>query len=48
MTTQQLESERQYRYEERLGLLCGTDKPNLSQMFMAQQESDEAVEKLKK
>lgn len=41
-----LEYEWQYRYTERLGLLCGTDSPTPDQKAIAIKEANEAVMKL--
>lgn len=48
MTTTDLQSEHRYRYEERLGMLCGGDKPTPEQERIATTEANEAVEALSK
>lgn len=48
MTPRELSEEWSYRYHERAGLLIGTAPLTLSADYMAQQEADEAVEKLRK
>lgn len=47
MTTDELAAEWRYRYEERLGILCGGEKPTLEQEKIAHREADDAVERLK-
>lgn len=38
-----LQDEWKYRVEERLGILCGTDKPADEQLLLAQREADQWV-----
>jgi hypothetical protein len=40
MTTHELQEEVQYRIEERLGILCGTECPTEEQMKLANDEAD--------
>jgi hypothetical protein len=37
------EEEREYRRQERLGILCGTDKPTPEQETEAKKEADDAI-----
>lgn len=46
MTTPELEKEKYYRYEERLGILCGTAEPTSEQMEIARKEADATVTEL--
>lgn len=36
----------QYRYDERIGILCGTNQPTPQQVDLAKREADEAIRKL--
>lgn len=47
MTPKELSDEWSYRYHERVGLLIGEKQLTLSADFIAQQEADEAIAKLK-
>ena len=47
MTPKELSDEWAYRYHERVGLLIGTADLTLSADYMAQQEADEAIRKLR-
>lgn len=38
-TTAQIEAEKQYRIQERLGMMCGADKPTDKQTERARQEA---------
>ena len=40
MTTSELQSEIQYRIEERLGILCGIETPTLEQLEIANAEAE--------
>ena len=48
MTREDLEIEWHYRFEERLALLCGENRPTKEQLEIARREATEAVSKLKK
>jgi hypothetical protein len=48
MTEDELKSEWRYRYEERLGILCGSDKPTPEQIKMASDEADHHVAALRR
>lgn len=39
-TAAQIEAEKQYRIQERLGIMCGADKPTNKQTEIARQEAD--------
>jgi hypothetical protein len=41
---EEIEQERRYRIEERLGIMCGTDAPTDEQLAIAIKEADEWVE----
>lgn len=41
MTDQEIQTEWEYRYDERLGILCGSDEPTKEQKLIAFQEADE-------
>jgi hypothetical protein len=43
MNDEELAKERDYRYQERLGILCGADKPTPEQEQLAAKEADETV-----
>lgn len=47
MTTDETR-EWKYRYDERLGILCGANKPTAEQIRMAREEADRAIEELRK
>lgn len=47
MTPAELEKEWNYRYQERLGNLCGAGEPTTEQKALAFEEAQEAVEALK-
>lgn len=47
-TVTELEKERLYRVDERLGLLCGESRPTLSARYVAEQEAEEAIEVLRR
>lgn len=47
MTEPELKIEWGYRYQERLGILCGADQPTAEQEKLAHQEADEAVGRLR-
>lgn len=47
-TEQQLAAEKQYRIDERIGLLCGESRPTLSARYVAEQEAEEAIEVLRR
>jgi len=47
MTYTELQAEWEYRRQERLGLLCGTDTPTPEQELVARTEADAAVRVLK-
>lgn len=47
MTERELQAEWRYRYEERLGIMCGDGDPTDEQRGIAMAEADEAIEKLK-
>ena len=47
MTEQELNDEWQYRYQERLGILCGAAIPTPEQRTIARNEANEAISKLK-
>lgn len=47
MTEKELQIERKYRYEERLGILCGTSIPTAEQSNIAREEADAAVRELR-
>ena len=40
LTLRQVEEEKRYRYEERLGILCGDWQPTPQQEAMARREAD--------
>ena len=42
-TEEEIESERRYRIEERLGIMCGADVPTDEQLEIAIKEADEWV-----
>jgi hypothetical protein len=42
-TSEEIEAERRYRIEERLGILCGTEAPTDEQLAIAIKEADEWV-----
>lgn len=46
MTEQELKTERKYRYEERLGIMCGDAIPTAAQSNIAREETDAAVRAL--
>ena len=43
MTTTELQSEREYRYQERIGIMCGDSEPTEEQKSIAKKEADEAI-----
>lgn len=43
MTTIELQNEWDYRYTERIGIMCGTEEPTEEQKAIAKKEADEAV-----
>jgi len=47
MTESEITAEWKYRYEERLGILCGAETPTEEQESIARREADGAIEKLK-
>ena len=47
MTESELQAEWDYRYNERLGIMCGSDQPTKEQDAIARQEADGAIEKLR-
>lgn len=47
MTQPDQDAERHYRYQERIGILCGTDKPTEEQERMARGEAEEIVKQLR-
>ena len=44
MSWEDIETERRYRMEERLGIMCGTDVPTDEQLAIAIREADEWAE----
>ena len=42
-TREEIEYERQYRYNERLGMLCENREPTPQQMAIARKEADDAI-----
>ena len=44
MSEQELHEEWMYRYQERLGILCGTNTPTEEEDRIARQEANEAIE----
>lgn len=46
MTTEELKAEWNYRYEERLGILCEDLRPTPDQRRIAAQEADQTVREL--
>ena len=40
-TKEQIEAEKAYRREERLGILCGQDKPTKEQAELARREAED-------
>ncbi len=46
MTTEEPSEEHAYRVQERLGILCGAEKPTVEQLEIANREADEAVSAL--
>lgn len=47
MTEQELKIEWQYRFEERLGILCEDKEPTNEEYKIAKDEADEAIIKLR-
>ena len=47
LTDSELSQEWLYRYEERLGILCGTADPTPEQIKIAEDEADDCVRLLK-
>lgn len=47
MTDRQLASEWEYRYQERLGILCADRQETLEQHLLAKAEADAAVAQLR-
>ena len=47
MTSAELQSEHDYRVNERLGILCGSDSPTPQQLDMSTRDADETLETLK-
>lgn len=47
MTSEELQSEWDYRYQERLGILCGSNEPTDEQRLIAKTEADRAAEELR-
>lgn len=45
-TESELAKEWQYRYEERLAILCGKDEPTESQIVLAKQDADATINAL--
>jgi hypothetical protein len=45
-TEEQLQAEWKYRYEERLGILCGAETPDEDAVRIAKTEADEAIQSL--
>lgn len=43
---ERLEVEKRYRYEERIGMLCGSDEPTPEQRQIADREAREVISKL--
>jgi hypothetical protein len=43
MTDAEIKSEWTYRYEERLGILCGKEQPTEEQKRIAKQEADGTI-----
>jgi hypothetical protein len=41
MTEQEIQTEKKYRYAERLGILCGTNDPTPEQIEEAMKDADE-------
>lgn len=46
LTTEEQQEEWRYRYEERLGILCGLDAPTLAQRKLASDEAHAILNKL--
>lgn len=46
LTPEEARKEFNYRYEERIAILCGKNDPTAEQMAMAMQEAEEAIKKL--
>lgn len=48
MTGQFISDEWNYRVQERLGILCGTDEPTPEQREMAEKDANNAIRELKR
>lgn len=48
MTEQELKAEGNYRYQERLGMMCGDAKPTDEQRKIALEEATQAIEELRR
>ena len=46
-TEDELESEWNYRYSERIGIMCGDSEPDIDQQRIAKEEADAAIQKLR-
>jgi len=47
MSEQELKAEGNYRYQERLGILCGDSKPTEQERAIALEEANRAMEELR-
>lgn len=46
MTPQELELERQYLIDERLGIMCGNNEPTVEQIRLAVEYAQQEIEKM--
>lgn len=47
MTAEELQEEWDYRYHERIGIMCGTAEPTPEQEQLARQEADATIQQLR-